>query len=73
MILQGAASVDLLGNVAGFASKYKLLLCLLSSFLLQGQILCVWGERKKEEDTARHWGALQDMQDGNFSVVQQCC
>lgn len=59
MILQGTASVDLLGNVAVFASKYKLLLCLLSSFFLQGQILGVWGERKKEEDPARHWGSTR--------------
>lgn len=34
MILQGTASVDLLRNVTVFASKYKLLLCLLSSFFL---------------------------------------
>lgn len=40
-----------------FASKYKMLLCLLPSFFLQGQIRGVWRERRKEEDPARYWGS----------------
>lgn len=54
-----------------FASEYKLLLCLLSSFFPQRQVLGVWGKRKRR-NTRQDTGALQDMQDRNFNVVQKC-
>lgn len=72
MILQGTASVDLLTTVTVFLQasiSCCFVFCPLSSYKDKYQVS---GERGKRRKTRQGTGALQDMQDGNLSVVQQC-